>query len=271
MPTREIVRCRKYPRGQQVRTLRRWDAQGDMLIHLFVARGNLPALSVFHRMHMKRNSRILRVAAAVVFAVTASVSWAGGMDSLEQFVKSTRSGKAGFTQVVTAPAKEGQTPRSKTQTGTFEFQRPGKFRFHYTKPFEQVIVADGQTLWLYDVDLQQVTARQQEQVLGSTPAAIVAAAPNVKALEKDFNLAEEPDKDGQQWIKATPKSRDGQLQSIRVGFKQGAKGPELGTLDIQDSFGQRSVLTFTAFEMNAELPAGTFQFKPPAGVDVLRN
>ncbi|MET4578929.1 outer membrane lipoprotein chaperone LolA [Ottowia thiooxydans] len=214
---------------------------------------------------------VIRGAAFAVAAVMTPAVWAGGLDSLEQFVKSARSGKAAFTQVVTAPAREGQTPRSKTQSGTFEFQRPGKFRFHYTKPFEQTIVADGKTLWLYDVDLKQVTSRSQEQVLGSTPAAIVAAAPDVKALEKDFNLSEEPEKDGQQWIKATPKLRDGQLQSIRVGFKSGAKGPELGTLEIEDSFGQRSMLTFTAFEVNAPLPASAFQFTPPAGVDVLRN
>lgn len=213
----------------------------------------------------------IRAAAFAVAAAIAPAVWAGGLESLEQFVKSARSGKAAFTQVVTAPARQGQTPRSKTQSGTFEFQRPGKFRFHYTKPFEQTIVADGKTLWLYDVDLKQVTSRSQEQVLGSTPAAIVAAAPDVKALEKDFNLTEEPEKDGQQWIKATPKSRDGQLQSIRVGFKSGAKGPELGTLEIEDSFGQRSMLTFTAFEVNAQLPASAFQFTPPAGVDVLRN
>ncbi|WP_084651473.1 outer membrane lipoprotein chaperone LolA [Ottowia thiooxydans] len=215
---------------------------------------------------------LVKTATFALIAVAASTgAWAGGLESLEQFVKSAHSGKAAFTQVVTAPAKQGQTPRSKTQSGTFEFQRPGKFRFHYVKPFEQTIVADGKTLWLYDVDLKQVTARGQEQVLGSTPAAIVAAAPDVKALEKDFSLAEEPDKDGQQWIKATPKTRDGQLQSIRVGFKPGTKGPELSTLEIQDSFGQRSVLTFTAFEMNAQLPSNAFQFTPPAGVDVLRN
>ncbi len=220
---------------------------------------------------MKTCHRFIRTAAVLAMAVGVSSAWAGGMASLEQFVKTARTGKAGFTQVVTSPPKEGQTARVKTQTGTFEFHRPGKFRFHYTKPFEQTIVADGQTLWLYDVDLKQVTARSQEQILGATPAAIVAAAPNVKALEKDFTLSEEADKDGQQWVKATPKARDGQLQSIRVGFRAGSKGPELGTLEILDSFGQRSVLTFTAFEMNAELPASAFQFKPPEGVDVLRN
>lgn len=210
-------------------------------------------------------------AAAAVLALSAPMAWAGGLDSLAQFVKGTRSGKAAFTQVVTAPAKDGQAPRAKTQSGTFEFQRPGQFRFVYAKPFEQTIVADGKTLWLHDVDLNQVTARQQEQVLGATPAAIVAAAPDLKALEKDFTLTEEPDSGGQQWVKAVPKSRDGQLQSIRVGLKPAAGGAELGTLDILDSFGQRSVLTFSNFEVNAAMPASHFQFTPPKGADVLRN
>lgn len=224
---------------------------------------NQPRLSFTHAARL--------TAGALLLCVVAPTAWAGGLDSLAQFVKQTRSGKANFTQVVTAPGKDGQPGRSKTQSGTFEFQRPGKFRFVYAKPFEQTIVADGQTLWLYDVDLNQVIARKQEQVLGSTPAAIVAAAPDVNALEKDFTLTEEPDKDGQQWIKATPKSRDGQLQTIHVGFRPGAKGAELSSLDILDSFGQRSVLSFTDFEVNAAAPASRFTFKPPKGADVLRN
>ncbi|MCL1962174.1 MAG: outer membrane lipoprotein chaperone LolA [Desulfovibrionaceae bacterium] len=208
---------------------------------------------------------------AAALALPAACVWAGGLDSLEQFVKNTRSGKADFTQVVTTPGKDGQTPRAKTQTGSFAFQRPGKFRFDYRKPFEQTIVADGQTLWLYDADLNQVTARQQAQALGSTPAAIIAAAPDLKALERDFTLTEEPGQDGQQWVKAVPKTRDGQLQAIRVGFRSGAKGAELSTLEIADSFGQQSVLTFSNIDINAPLPADSFQFKPPAGADVLRQ
>lgn len=212
-----------------------------------------------------------RAACAAALALLAPLAWAGGMDSLSDFVKQARSGKAGFTQVVTAPGKEGRPGSTKTQTGTFEFQRPGKFRFDYSKPFEQTIVADGQTLWLYDVDLNQVTARKQDQVLGSTPAAIIAAAPDLKALEHDFNLTEEPDAQGQQWVKAVPKARDGQLQSIRLGFKTVGQSAELATLQIADSFGQRSVLTFNRVELNVGLPASRFQFKPPAGSDVLRN
>ena len=82
-------------------------------------------------------------------------------------MKNAQAGKADFTQSVTSPPKSGQEARTKVSSGSFEFQRPGKFRFNYTKPFEQLIVADGKTLWLYDADLNQVTERAQAQVLGS--------------------------------------------------------------------------------------------------------
>ena len=192
------------------------------------------------------------------------------MESLELFVKTVKTGRADFTQVVTLPAKEGQAVRSKTSSGSFEFQRPGRFRFSYKKPFEQTLVADGQTLWMYDVDLNQVTARKQAQTLGSTPAALIAAAPDMKALQGDFELRDAPDRDGLQWVQATPRTKDGQLQTVRVGFRVTDKGSELAVLDILDSFGQRSVLTFTAFELNPVLAPSVFQFKPPAGADVIR-
>ncbi|MBX3588595.1 MAG: outer membrane lipoprotein chaperone LolA [Ramlibacter sp.] len=203
------------------------------------------------------------------FFIAASVhaAWAGGMESLESFVKTVKSGRADFTQVVTSPAREGQAPKVKTSTGTFEFQRPNRFRFNYLKPFVQTIVADGQTLWLHDVDLNQVTARKQAAVLGSTPAALIASAPDLAALQKDFKLEAAPDRDGLQWVQALPKTRDGQLQSVRVGFK----GEQLAVLEILDSFGQRSVLTFSNLQAPATLAADTFQFKPPAGADVLRQ
>ncbi len=200
----------------------------------------------------------------------APAALAAGLDSLDTFVKAARSGRASFTQVVTSPAKEGQAVRSKTSSGSFEFQRPGRFRFTYKKPFEQTLVADGQTLWMYDVDLNQVTARKQAQTLASTPAALIAAAPDMKALQADFELRDAPDRDGLQWVHATPRSKDGQLQAIRVGFRVTDRGSELAVLDILDSFGQRSVLTFTAFELNPVLPPGVFHFYPPSGADVIR-
>ena len=205
--------------------------------------------------------------ATFLIAFCAIATQASGLDSLEHFVKSARSGRAEFTQVVTGPAKEGQGVRSKTSSGTFDFARPNRFRFDYKKPFEQTIVADGQTLWLYDADLNQVTARKQSQVLASTPAALIASAPDVGALRKDFNLEAAGEKDGLLWVQATPKVKDGQLHSVKVGFR----GNDLAALEILDSFGQRSVLTFTRMELNAAVSPELFQFKPPQGAAVLRQ
>lgn len=182
-------------------------------------------------------------------------------------MKGAQAGRAEFTQVVTSPAREGQAERTRQSSGVFEFQRPGRFKFSYRKPFEQTIVADGQTLWLHDPDLNQVTQRTQAQALGSTPAALLASAADLSALRADFALENAPDQDGLQWVLATPKARDGQLRSVRVGFA----GDRLAVLDIVDGFGQRSVLRFQAMQVQASLPASTFQFRPPAGADVLKQ
>ena len=204
---------------------------------------------------------------AVLAVVTMAPALAGGLETLENFVKSVKSGKAEFTQVSTSPARDGQAPKSKTSSGSFEFSRPNKFKFIYKKPFEQSIVADGQSLWLYDVDLNQVTVSKQAQALGSTPAALISSAADLRALQADFNLTGAPDKEGLEWVVATPKAKEGQLQSVRVGFRAGT----LAVLEILDSFGQKSVLSFNSFQVNPILEATAFQFKPPAGADVIRQ
>ena len=127
-------------------------------------------------------------------------------------------------------------------------------------------MADGQTLWLYDPDLRQATARKLKDVLSGTPAAVISSAQDLSALRADFVLQAAPDKDGLQWITATPKARDGQLQSVRVGFN----GSMLAALEIQDNFRQHSLISFSKIELNPALGADAFQFKPPAGVDVVR-
>ena len=205
--------------------------------------------------------------AIFLIALYAVSTRAGGLESLENFVRTVKTARTDFTQVVTMPAKEGQVVRSKTSTGTFEFSRPGHFRFVYKKPFEQTIVADGQTLWLHDADLNQVTARKQAQVLGTTPAALIASAADLKTLQADFVLTPDADRDGLEWVMATPKAKDSALQSIRVGFRSG----ELASLEIVDSFGQRSSLRFSGFKPNVALDASVFQFKPPPGADVIRQ
>jgi len=182
-------------------------------------------------------------------------------------MKGTQAARAEFTQVVTTPARQGQAARQKQSSGSFEFQRPGRFRFVYHKPFEQTIVADGTTLWFYDVDLNQVTQRPQAQALGTTPVALLASAADLQALRADFTLESAPALDGLQWVQATPRVKDGQLQSVRVGFRD----EQLAVLEILDSFGQRSSIRFDNLQPNPALPASIFQFKPPAGADVLRQ
>ena len=197
------------------------------------------------------------VLAIISVAACAQEQEATALKDLENFIKNTKSGRASFTQVVTSPAKDGQTPKVKTSSGMFEFLRPNRFKFFYKKPFEQSIVSDGQILWLHDVDLNQVTARKLSQALNGTPAALIAAAADLKGLQADFAMTALPEKsglkDGTQWVQAVPKTKEGQLQSIL------------------DSFGQRSVMTFSQFEVNPPLAPTSFQFKPPAGADVSKQ
>jgi outer membrane lipoprotein carrier protein len=199
--------------------------------------------------------------------LAAFAAHADGLQDLEKFLREVDSGKAGFTQVVTSPKRANETvARSKTSSGTFEFLRPNRFRFVYAKPFEQTIVADGQTLWLHDVDLNQVTSRSQKEALGSTPAALIAAGADLKGLSDAFELKPAAARDGLEWLEARPKDRNGQLQVVRVGFRQG----QLSVLDIEDSLGQRSVLSFNNWQANAPLKAGDFKFQPPPGAAVIK-
>ncbi|QEA11653.1 outer membrane lipoprotein chaperone LolA [Comamonas flocculans] len=203
----------------------------------------------------------------ILIAACAGGAWAQGLKSLESFMQQARSGEAEFTQQVTAPARDGKTAPPKVSSGHFAFERPGRFRFDYAKPFVQTIVADGKTLWLYDADLNQVTERAQDQALGSTPAALLTSKPDLAELGKDFTLTEQPDADGLHWVLASPKAQDGQIASVRVGLK----GEVLARLVIVDHFGLRSELRFSDFKLNAPLPAGSFRFTPPKGADVLRE
>lgn len=205
-------------------------------------------------------------AVAATLGLASATAFADGLSDLATFLRQTQQGKATFTQVVTAPHQAGQPARSKTSSGSFAFARPNRFRFDYTQPFAQTIVADGQTLWLYDADLNQVTARTQQEVLGNTPAALIAASPDMKALNSLFQLSNAPDSDGQQWVQALPKTPDGTLQSVRLGFQQG----QLRTLEMLDSFGQRSVMRFGSMQGAAAVKSADFQFTPPAGADVVR-
>lgn len=220
-------------------------------------------------MRLRRAAQALWCAMAL--GLGALPAQADSLDSLAQFLKQARSGRAEFTQTVTAPPKQGQTARTKTSTGSFVFLRPGRFRFDYQKPFPQTLVADGQTFWLYDPDIGQATARSQAQALGSTPAALIASSADLKVLQQDFTLEAAPAAEGIEWVLATPKQKETSLQSIRIGLRGQGAEVALARLEILDAFGQRSVLQFERFEVNpSSLTAAQFQFTPPAGVQVIR-
>ena len=196
---------------------------------------------------------------------------ADSLDSLSQFLKQTRSLRADFVQVVTAPAKEGRPAKPKTSLGTFAFVRPTVFRFDYSKPYVQNIVADGHSLWLFDADLNQVTVRNQAQALGSSPATLIASANDLATLGKEFDLKAAPAEDGVEWVIATPKQKDASLQKVRIGLRPEAGQVVLSHLDIVDAFGTRSQMRFERVELNpSHLSVSQFSFVPPKGADVVR-
>jgi outer membrane lipoprotein carrier protein len=200
-----------------------------------------------------------RVVLGVWLLGLAAAARADAVETLREFVREVKSGRASFTQTVTSP--DGK--RSKVSSGSFEFQRPNRFRFAYTRPFEQLIVADGQKVWIFDADLNQVSSRALGQALGSTPAALLAGA----SLEQDFSLSAQPAQGGLEWALATPKAPDGPFQSMRVGFR----GKVLEAVEITDSFGQRSLLQFAGFAANVAVPAEKFRFTVPPGADLIQQ
>lgn len=201
----------------------------------------------------------LRGLAVLALGSLAGAVHADAVSNLREFVRDVKSGQATFTQTVTS----ADGARKKISSGDFEFSRPNRFRFNYSKPFQQLIVADGQKVWIYDTDLNQASSRRLTQALGSTPAALLAGA----SLEPDFVLSNEANQDGLEWALATPRAKDGAFQFMRVGFRN----RELAAVELMDSFGQRSRLDFSRFVANANLASERFRFTPPAGADVIEQ
>jgi len=199
----------------------------------------------------------LRLGAVALLMACAAPVRADSVDTLRDFVRDVKTGRSTFTQTVTAP----DGAKKKSSSGSFEFARPNRFRFAYAKPFEQLIVADGRKVWIYDADLNQVSARKLSNALGATPAALLAGG----SLEIDFDLAAMPSKDGLDWVKATPKAKDGAFQAVLIGFR----GKDLAAVEIVDSFGQRSLLQFAQLSANVASAPERFVFTVPPGADVI--
>ncbi len=204
---------------------------------------------------MKFALKLLSTAAALVFPLLAE---AGAIDQLHRFLQETRTLKADFAQIVIS--RGGRKPQQ--SAGTVAISRPGKLRWDIQKPYPQLVVGDGEKILIYDSDLKQITVRSAGQALGGSPAALLAGK---NELEKNFALAEAGELDGMDWVEAVPKAGDSGFEKIRLGFA----GSDLAAMVLVDSFGQTTQIRFSKLERNPALPASTFKFSPPPGVDVV--
>lgn len=177
---------------------------------------------------------------------------------LQAFIAKTQAMSAQFSQVV----YDRKGRKTQEASGSFQLQRPDRFRWSYQKPYEQLIVGDGKRVWIYDKDLAQVTARPFDRAVGESPAALLAGD---NEIEKFFNLKETGSLDGLDWVEATPKSQEGSFERVRLGFK----GDDLHTMELKDRFGQTTLLRFAKLQRNPALPADLFRFTPPKGVDII--
>ncbi len=188
----------------------------------------------------------------------AQATHAGAIDKLHQFLESTRTVRADFAQTVVA--RNGRP--AQTSSGVMMFARPGKFRWQIEKPYAQLLVGDGEKVWIHDPELRQVTVRKAGTAIGGTPAALLAGD---SAIEKNFTLREAGEQDGLEWIEAIPKAPDSGFEKVRLGFA----GNELKAMELFDSLGQTTSLLFAHLERNPRLAPSLFRFIPPANADVI--
>jgi outer membrane lipoprotein carrier protein len=213
----------------------------------------------------KKNS--WKTSSAVLFAAVfalPSLAAASALDQFKNFVATTKSAQGEFNQRLVKTDNTGHMKVSTASSGIFVFARPGRFIWTYQKPYEQVLQADGEKLYIYDKDLNQVTVRKLGNALGSSPAAILFGSND---LEQNFKLKDAGEKQGMEWLEATPKTKDTTFDRIGIGMRNGV--PE--AMELHDSFGQVSLLTFTKFEKNPPMKTDQFKFVPPKGADVLQQ
>lgn len=199
-----------------------------------------------------------KILSTVMFAALPLFAHAGAIDQLRGFLNDTRSYKADFEQAVIG--RNGRKPQE--SSGTLAIQRPGKLRWEVVKPYPQLVVGDGEKIWIHDPELQQVTVRKAGQALGGSPAALLAGS---NELEKNFTLREAGEADGLAWVEAVPKVADSGFEKVRIGMA----GREMKAMELHDNFGQTTHIRLLRGERNPVLAAGLFRFKPPAGSDVI--
>jgi chaperone LolA len=194
----------------------------------------------------------------MLLLVYVGTAGAGSIEKLKAFISETRSAKANFTQSV----RDAEGKKTQSASGTLQFSRPGRFRWTYDKPFQQLIVGDGEKLWVYDKELNQVTERKLDSALGSSPAALLAGD---NEIERIYNLNAIGIKKGLDWLEATPINEDNLFAKVRMGFNKNT----LETMELHDHFGQITVIQLSRLERNPKFSADHFTFTPPKGADVV--
>ena len=185
------------------------------------------------------------------------ISGAASLERFQSYLRTTQAARGDFEQKVYD--KTGRLVQD--SRGSFAFLRPGRFRWTYVKP-KQLIVGDGDRVWIHDADLNQVTVRRVARVLGSTPAALLAGASDI---DKSFDMKELGEKDGLEWLEAKPREKEAGFERIRLGMATGG----VEAMELVDHFGQTTMLRFTNIVRNPQIDPATFRFSPPKGADVL--
>ncbi|WP_373975091.1 outer membrane lipoprotein chaperone LolA [Chitinibacter sp. SCUT-21] len=184
---------------------------------------------------------------------------ANSITELQTYLSNTKSLSANFTQSVRQ--KSGKTENS---SGQFQLLRPGQFKWVYAKPYNQEIISNGQQIWLYDVDLAQVTIKPINKALDASPAAVLTGNNN---LHQNFNLQSLPSKNGLNWVALNPKNKEASFAQIRIGLLKG----QLNMMELDDQFNQTTIIQFDKVAHNQSVARSIFNFIPPKGVDVIRE
>lgn len=214
----------------------------------------LPA-AIFVKSGLRRS---LAVLAIVILPMSVALAADPGQ-VLKDYLKGLDTLSADFEQVTFSADRNAMAESA----GVFYLKRPGKFRWEYRKPGEQIILADGKRVYVYDVELEQVSHQDQAKALAGTPAMLLAdSAP----VDREFSIKDLPTRDGLAWLELKPKAQDTEVQSIQIGFE----GKELRSLIMEDAFGQVTRLLFSGAKRNPSLKDDLFKLQPNKATDILQ-
>lgn len=200
------------------------------------------------------------ILALAVVAGASSSAWASAQEALTSFVKNRSFAEGQFSQVVVSPSGAVK----QRGTGEFTFSRPGKFRWEIKKPYPLLLLSNGTHVVSYDEDMGHATKKPIGNAMDSTPVALLFGS---KDVDKLFTLKDEGMKDGKEWLVIKPKDKDNLFDYARIGWKEGLPV----SLEIHDALGQVTQLELTNWDFSKQRPASYFDFKAPAGVDLIRT